>query len=125
MMSTFWAVGGLLVSLALVAVDHGTTTLKGWLSDRGCAQAKVKAEEVTPNGTTCVKKCLEDGAEAVFVHPESRTLYALKDYPTLREDVGYRLEVTGVVDETAKTISVRSVKRLEEIVNVCALPKKK
>ena len=102
-----------------------TVTLKGWISDKGCAQPKVKAEEVTPNGTVCVKKCLDGGAEAVFVHPASRTLFALKNYPTLREDVGYHLELTGVVDEASRTIAVRSVKRLDEIVNVCALPKKK
>jgi hypothetical protein len=102
-----------------------TVTLKGWLSDKGCAQAKVKAEDVTPNGTVCVKKCLDEGAEAVFVHPVSRTAFALKNYPTLREDVGYHLELTGVVDEKSKTITVRSVKRLDEIVNVCALPKKR
>ena len=124
MVTMYGVVAGVMFALALV-VNEDAVTLKGWLSDRGCAQAKVKAEEVTPNGTTCVKKCLDDGAEAVFVHPDSRTLYALKDYPTLKEDVGYHLELSGVVDEKAKTVSVRSVKRLEEIVNVCALPKKK
>ena len=124
MMSTHGWLTGMLVGLALVTVEDATT-FKGWLSDRGCAQSKVKAEEVTPNGTACVKKCLVDGAEAVFVHPASRTLYALTDYPTLRDDVGFHLEVTGVVDEKAKTIAVRSVKRLDEIVNVCTLPKRK
>ena len=115
-------VGGLVFASAIVGGD--TVTMKGWLSDRGCAQAKVNAEEVTPNGTTCVKKCLDEGATPVFVNPKAKALYELKDYPTLREDVGYHLEVTGVVDEKAKTITVRSVKRLDEIVNVCALPKK-
>ena len=118
------AVAGVMFALALVA-NEDAVTLKGWLSDRGCAQAKVKAEEVTPNGTVCVKKCLENGSEAVFVHPESRTLYALSDYPALNDDVGYHLELSGVVDEKAKTISVRSIKRLDAIVNVCALPRKK
>ena len=59
------------------------------------------------------------------MHPASRTAFALKNYPTVREDVGYHLELTGVVDEKARTIAVRTVKRLGEIVNVCALPKKK
>lgn len=117
------AVGVLVFASAIVGGD--TVTMKGWLSDQGCAQAKVKAEEVTPNGTACVKKCLDEGVTPVFVNPKSRTLYELKDYPAVREDVGYYLELTGVVDEKAKTISVRRVKRLEEIVNVCALPKKK
>lgn len=47
----------------------------------------------------------------------------VKDHPRLMEDVGYRLELTGVVDEKGKTVSVRSVKRLSEIVQMCRLPK--
>ena len=116
------AVGLLIFASAIVGGD--TVTMKGWLSDQGCAQAKVKAEEVTPNGTVCVKKCLDEGATPVFVNPKAKALYELKNYPTLREDVGYYLELTGVVDEKTKTISVSRVKRLDEIVNVCALPKK-
>ncbi len=124
MVAMYGLVTGTAIALALV-VNEDAVTLKGWLSDRGCAQAKVKAEEVTPNGTTCVKKCLDGKAEAVFVHPDSRTLYALRNYATLREDVGYHLELTGDVDEKTKTITVQSARRLDEIVNVCALPKKK
>ena len=124
MTTIYGVVAGVVFALALVA-DDGAVTLKGWLSDRGCAESKVRGEQVTPNGTVCVKKCLDDGAEAVFVHPETRALYGLKDYPTLREDVGYHLELTGVVDEKTKTIAVRSARRLDEIVNVCAIPKKK
>jgi hypothetical protein len=117
------AVGVLVLASAMIGGD--TVTMRGWLSDQGCAQAKVKGEEVTPNNTICVKKCLDEGATPVFVNPRGKALYELRDYPTLREDVGYHLELTGVVDEKAKTISVRNVKRLAEIVNVCALPKKK
>jgi hypothetical protein len=117
----------LLALMALMLLTWGgeTVTLKGWLSDKGCAQSKIKAEDVTPNGTTCVKQCLETGATPVFVHPETRTLYELKDYPTFNDDVGYHLELTGVVDAETKTITVRSVKRVREVVNVCALPKKR
>ena len=56
MMSMYGMAMGAVVALALV-VNDDAVTLKGWLSDRGCAEAKVKAEEVTPNGTVCVKKC--------------------------------------------------------------------
>jgi hypothetical protein len=43
----------------------------------------------------------------------------------VREDVGYRVEVAVVVDETAKTVSIRSVKRLSEVTAMCLLPKKR
>ena len=102
-----------------------TVTWSGWFSDKQCAEAKVKAEEVTPNGTACVKKCLDEGATPVFVNPTTRTLYDVKDHPSVKEDVGYYLELTGVVDEAAKTISVRSVKRLGDVIQMCARPPKK
>lgn len=100
-------------------------TWNGWISDERCAAAKLKAEEVTPNGTACVKKCLEEGATAVFVNPKTRTMYRVTDHENVKEDVGYYLSLTGVVDEKAKTISVRSVKRLGDVVQMCARPVKK
>jgi hypothetical protein len=97
----------------------------GWFADEGCAAAKLKADEITPNGTACVKKCLEDGAAAVFVDPKARAMYQVKDYPTVKNDVGYYLEVKGVLDANARTISVRSVKHLGDVVQMCARPPKK
>ena len=119
-------IGVLVFGLLLASPWEDTVTLKGWLSDKGCAQSQVNGpDEPRPNLTTCVKKCLDEGATPVFVDPKSRTLYQLKDYPTLREDVGYHLEITGVLDVDSKTIAVKSVKRTGEVVNTCALPKKR
>jgi hypothetical protein len=100
-------------------------TLNGWFSDKQCAPAKLKSEDVTPNGTVCVKKCLDEGAAPVFVNPKTRAMYDVKDHPSVKDDVGYYLEVTGVVDEEAKTISVSSVKRLGDVVQMCARPARK
>ena len=114
-----------LAASGLSASPHraeGAVTLHGWFSDKGCAAAKLKSESVTPNGTTCVKKCLDEGATPVFVSPKNRAMYEVKDHPSLKEDVGYYLELTGVVDEGAKTISVSSVKRLGEVAQMCARP---
>jgi|SRR5215203_1563419 len=112
---------------AAVTKDPGgkVTTWAGWFSDKQCATAKVKGEEVTPNGTACVKKCLDEGSTPVFVDPKAREMYEVKDYPQVKDDVGFYLEVTGVRDETAKTISVQSVKRLGDVVQMCGLPRKK
>ena len=99
-------------------------TWTGWFSDKQCAAAKLKSEDVTPNGTACVKKCLDQGSTAVFVDPKARQMYEVKDYPTVKDDVGFYLEVTGVRDEKAKTISVRSVKRLGDVVQMCGLPRR-
>jgi hypothetical protein len=102
-----------------------TVTWNGWFSDEGCAAAKLKAEEVTPNGTDCVKKCLAEGAVAVFVNPKTRSMYRVVDHPSVNDDVGYYLELTGIVDEQTKTISVRSVKRMGDVIQMCGRRPKK
>jgi hypothetical protein len=115
-------------ALAVLPPSQRTETIvkvSGWFSDKDCAAAKVTSEEVTPNGTACVKKCLEGGATPVFVDPKARAMYEVKDHASVADDVGYYLELTGVVDEKAKTISVRSVKRLGDVVQMCARPPKK
>jgi hypothetical protein len=99
--------------------------VNGWFSDKDCAAAKLKSDEVTPNGTVCVKKCLDQGAAPVFVDPKARAMYEVRDHAAVKDDVGYYLELTGVVDEKAKTISVRSVKRLGDVIQMCARPPKK
>ena len=100
-------------------------TINGWFSDKGCAAAKLTSAEVTPNGTACVKKCLDEGATPVFVDPKARAMYEVTDHASVKDDVGYYLELTGVVDERTKTVSVRSVKRLGDVIQMCARPPKK
>ena len=104
---------------AAVRPVENVVTWNGWFSDEGCAASKLKAQQVTPNGTVCVKKCLDEGAPAVFVNPQTRTMYRVTDHPSVKDDVGYYLALTGVPDDKAKTISVRSVKRLGDVIQMC------
>jgi hypothetical protein len=115
---------GALAGAAMRPVET-VVKLSGWFSDEGCAAAKLAADEVMPNGTVCVKKCLDEGAAAVFVDPKARAMYRVKDYPEVKNYVGYFIELTGVIDAKAKTISVRSTKQLGEVVQMCARPPKK
>jgi hypothetical protein len=51
----------------------------------------------------------------------------VKDYPgaSATEHLGYHIEITGIADVAAKTISVARVKRIGEYQGpACALPKK-
>lgn len=115
----------LLLAAALPGADPepGRVTLNGWFSDKGCAASKLQSEDVTPNGTACVKKCLDDGAAAVFVDPKARAMYEVRDYVAGKDDVGFYLEVKGVLDPKAKTIAIESVKRLGEVVQMCGRKK--
>ena len=100
-------------------------TWTGWFSDQQCAREPKADEMVAPNGTECVKQCLLKGSPAVFLSEQTNAIYKVLDHPGVRDDVGYRVEVAASVDEKAKTVSIRSVKRLSEVTAACLLPKKR
>ena len=120
------AVTVVLMVPALGAEPPRTTaeTWTGWFSDKQCARVRPD-EEPRPNGTACVKKCLAEGSPAVFISEQVNAVYEVRDYPAAMDDVGFRVEVTGNVDEKAKTISVTSVKRLSKVTAMCLVPKKR
>jgi hypothetical protein len=115
-----------LVVPALAAEPPRTTTetWTGWFSDKQCARVRPE-EEPRPNGTACVKKCLDKGSPAVFISEQAKAVYEVRDYPTAKDDVGFRVEITGDVDEKAGTVVVKAVKRLSEVTAMCMVPKKR
>jgi hypothetical protein len=121
---------GLAVALPALAAAQGasepaTTTSTGWFSDKGCAKPRVERGLIGPTNPDCVKRCLNDGAVPVFISEQAKALFEVQGYPSIADDLGYRVEVTGIVDESAKTITVKSVKRLEAVPLMCGRPKKK
>ena len=101
-----------------------TVTWTGWFSDKQCARVRPD-EEPRPNGTACVKKCLDEGSPAVFISEQAKAVYAVRDYASAKDDVGFRVEITGEVDDKAMAVSVKSVKRLSEVTAMCLVPKKR
>jgi hypothetical protein len=86
----------------------------------------VKADqEPRPNQSACVRKCLDEGSPAVFISEQARAVYEVRDYTKAKDDVGFRVEITGEVDEQAMTIAVKSVKRLSEVTAMCVVAKKR
>ena len=71
-----------------------------------------------------MKKCLDGGATPVFISEQAKAVFDVRNHPTVKDDVGYYLQVTGIVDSEAKTISVQSVKRLSEVTAMCGIRKK-
>jgi hypothetical protein len=116
-------------AIMMVGAVHGHTEAKsvtwtGWFSDQGCASGRAASGVFTATNPECAKKCIEGGAEAVFIGEEAKAVYKVKDYPSVVDDLGWRLEIAGTVDESAKTISVTSVRRLAPVVLSCGRPRK-
>lgn len=106
------------------APEADVKTWTGWFSDLQCAKPRVERGDIGPNNPDCVKRCLKDGVTPVFISEQAKALFEVRDYPSVAADVGYHIALTGTLDESGKTISVRSVKRLTYVGALCALPKK-
>ena len=61
----------------------------------------------------------------MFISEQAKAVYEVRDYPAAKDDVGFRVEITGDVDEKARTVAVKSVKRLSEVTAMCMVPKKR
>lgn len=112
-----------LMATTQLAAQTKSVTWTGWFSDKGCARI-TPGEYPRPNGTACVKKCLDDGSQPVFISEQTRAIYEVRGFPSVKDDVGYYLEISAHVDEKARTLSVKSVKRLSEVTAACLIPRK-
>ena len=115
----------LILATAGAASEPATGVRTGFFADDGCARGRANAGIFTETNPDCARKCIEKGSPAVFVDAQAKALYVVKDYPGAKDDLGYRLEVAGAFDESAKTITVKSVKRLEYVGAHCDRPVKK
>lgn len=101
-----------------------TVTLTGWFSDEGCAKGRVASGKIAPTNPECARQCLEKGAQAVFISEQGKVMLKVIGYEKVKDDLGYHVEITGVPDAAAKSISVQSVKRIGEYQGAaCARPR--
>jgi hypothetical protein len=119
---------GLLAGICLVSVslaESGTKniTWTGWFSDSQCASARAGSGTFSATNPDCAKRCIEKGDAPVFISEQAKAVFRVKDYPSVVADLGYHVEVTAAVDEAAKTISIRDVKRLAYEGASCGRPK--
>jgi hypothetical protein len=112
----------LLLATALEA-QATPVTWTGWFSDKGCARI-TPGELPRPNGTACVKRCLNEGSAPVFISEQARAIYEVRGFSSVKDNVGFYLEINAEVDEKAKTMTVKSVKRLSEVTASCLIPRK-
>jgi hypothetical protein len=113
------------LGFAAMAGEPKSVTWTGWFSDAGCAAGRVKAGLIESTNPECAKRCIEQGAAAVFISENTKAMYTVKGYSGVVEDLIYHVEVEGRVDEAAKTIEVLKVKQLEVVPASCGRPTKK
>jgi hypothetical protein len=99
--------------------------LTGWFACERCTASRVAKGDLRPSNPDCARQCIEKGIEAVFISEQGKELWKVRSYPSVLEDLGYHVEVTGRVDPTARTISIQTVKRLDSGGASCLRPPKR
>ena len=108
------AVSALLLSLPARTSAAGSLT--GYVSDRTCATSsadKSAAEWIQPAAfESCVKKCVKEGSEAVFLTEDNKILtFDAASKQKMSEYLGKKVSVTGNVKDG--NLSVDSIKVLK------------
>jgi hypothetical protein len=103
----------------------GKSTLRGWLSDEGCAGGRASSGTYTGTNPDCAKKCVHNGKKIVLVDPEHKQLLTIANQDAAREQVGDYVEINGQLDEQAGLLHIDSLKLLEKGRAMCDVPAKK
>jgi hypothetical protein len=111
------------IGLAAAAARAETVTLTGRFSCAKCTAARVATGDLRPSNPVCARKCIDKGGDAVFLTEETKESLKVSAPMKIVDDLGYRVEVTGKVDRTAKTVAVEAVKRLAYEGPSCARPR--
>jgi hypothetical protein len=101
------------------------TTWTGWFSDEACARARANSGVYTATNPDCARTCIEKGGAVVFIAEQEKAIYIVKNYAGAKDDLGYKIEVTGTLDDEARLLTVQSVKRLQYVGASCSRAKAK
>jgi len=101
------------------------STVRGWLSDEGCAGGRARSGTYTGTNPDCAKKCVHDGKKIVLVDPDHKRLLTIANQDAAREQVGDYVEINGELDEQTRSLHIDSLKLLEKGRAMCDVPAKK
>ena len=105
------------VSLSTLGLAAPGGAMVGYISDTKCAtsgaKAKTAAEWIQPAAfENCVKDCVKDGSEAVFVTEDNKILkFDAASKEKIAQYLGHKVSVTGKVE--SGTIKIESITGLK------------
>ena len=96
------ALGG--ITAFVVAQTTNIQTMAGYISDSKCGAMHMD------NAVPCVKKCIENGNQPVFVDGEKR-VWAVENPYVLKGYYGDNVKLEAIVNASAKSIRIDKVTR--------------
>jgi len=101
---------------------QGESTIRGWLSDEGCARGRAQSGAFTATNPDCAKECVAKGKKIVLIDPDRKMIFAIANQSPAKKNVGDYVEIAGQMDLQAKTIHIDSLKMLTQGTATCDRP---
>jgi len=112
-----------LVGVTLTQAGTETRTLRGWLSDEGCARGRATAGVYTGTNPECAKRCVAEGKKIVFIDPNARRVLDISNQDAARDNIGDEVAIIGVVDPGKAVVDINSLRLISQGVAMCTRPK--
>jgi hypothetical protein len=112
-------------AIASAQVNAQKSVIRGWLSDEDCAGGRAKAGLYTGTNPECAKKCVHDGKKIVLIDSDHKRLLVISNQAPAVANVGDYVEISGDLDDQARTLHIDSLKLLEKGRAMCGVPPKK
>jgi len=97
-------------------------TIRGWLSDEGCARGRASSGTFTATNPECAKECVAKGRKIVLIDPDRKMIFAISNQGLAREHVGDYVEIVGQTDLQSKAIQIASLKMIDKGTASCERP---
>jgi hypothetical protein len=114
---------GAVCAAAQQSVKPADGTIRGWLSDEGCARGRASSGTFTATNPECAKECVAKGKKIVLIDPDRKMIFDISNQSLAKNNVGDYVEISGETNLQAKTIRIGSLKMLSVGVASCARPK--
>ena len=101
------------------------SVIRGWLADQGCASGRANGGTYAGTDPDCARKCVHEGEKIVLIDADHKRLLVVANKDAAVERVGDYVEISGDLDEQARTLHIDSLKLLEKGHSMCAVPPKR
>jgi hypothetical protein len=97
--------------------------LTGWFACERCTASRAAKGDLRPSNPDCARQCIDKGSAPVFIDEQGRQLLKVRSNTSVKDDLGYHLEVTGEIEAGSSTITIETVKRLGDGGVSCSRPR--
>jgi hypothetical protein len=122
---SFVAIGIATVAIGPQSLAGNTESIRGWLSDEGCARGRAESGIYSQTNGDCAKQCVAKGKKIVVIDPTRKRILVIANQDIAKKNVGDYVEVSGDVDSRSQTMKVDSLKFLHSNQATCGVPPRK